>query len=77
MDCCWLPANFGITASDGTGRQLPERVKFELIVADQQVDEAVNIILRYALPESHQPNGHVRLLDISEALQIAQPGVSH
>ena len=62
-----------ITAFDGSDGQLQERVKLELIVADRQVDKAVNIILRYALPESHQPDGYVTLLDISEALQITHP----
>jgi nitrogen regulatory protein PII len=68
--------DLSITAFDGSDGHLPESVKLELIVTDQEVDKAVNIILRYALPESDQPNGHITLLDVSEALPAAPSDAS-
>jgi nitrogen regulatory protein PII len=58
------------TASNGSVGQLKEKVKLELIVADRQADKAVGIILRYAVPDAHEPNSQVTLLDVSEVLQI-------
>jgi len=62
-----------VPAFDDSDGQLQERVKLELIVADRQVDKSVSLILRYALPESREPDGHVALLDVSEVLQIIHP----
>jgi nitrogen regulatory protein PII len=62
-----------ITPGDGSADQLKERMKLELIVADRQADKAVSVILRYALTDSHEPDGHVTLLDVSEVLQITHP----
>jgi nitrogen regulatory protein PII len=62
-----------IPSFDGFDGPLQERVKLELIVADRQVDKAVSLILRYALPEFREPDGHVALLDVSEVLQITHP----
>ena len=52
---------------------LAERVKLELLLPDRQVDKAVSVILRYALPDSHEAGGHVTLIDVSEALRITPP----
>jgi Nitrogen regulatory protein PII len=52
---------------------LRNRVKLELIVPDRQADKAVSVILRHALTDSHEPDGHVTLLDVSEVLQITHP----
>jgi nitrogen regulatory protein PII len=62
-----------ITLSDGFDRQLQERVKLALIVADRQLDKAGSVIFRYALPKSHEPDGLVTLLDVTEVLQIRHP----
>jgi nitrogen regulatory protein PII len=62
-----------ITSPNGSSRELRERVKLELIVADRQIDKALAIILRHALADSHEPEGHVTLLDISEVFQITHP----
>jgi nitrogen regulatory protein PII len=58
---------------NGSTDGLRERVKLELIVADRQADKAVSVILRHALADSQEPEGHVTLLDISEVLQITHP----
>jgi nitrogen regulatory protein PII len=58
---------------NGSAEGLKERVKLELIVADRQADKAVSVILRHALADSQEPEGHVTLLDISEVLQITHP----
>ena len=52
---------------------LRNRVKLELIVPDRQADKAVSVILRHALGDPQEPEGHVTLLDISEVLQIVHP----
>ena len=62
-----------ITVTNGSDAQLKERVKLELIIGDRQADKAVAVILRHALSESHEPHGHVTLLDVSEVLQITDP----
>jgi len=62
-----------ITPHNGSADQLEERVKLELIVADRQADKVVGVILRHALTDSPDPDGHVTLLDVSEALQITHP----
>jgi nitrogen regulatory protein P-II 1 len=62
-----------ITPDNGSADQLNERVKLELIVGDRQADKAVSVILRHALTDSHEPGGHVTLLDVSEVLQIIHP----
>jgi nitrogen regulatory protein PII len=62
-----------ITPHNGSVDQLDERVKLELIVGDRQADKAVSVILRHALTDSREPDGHVTLLDVSEALQITHP----
>jgi nitrogen regulatory protein PII len=62
-----------ITPMNGHDGRLKEGTKLELIVADRQVDKAVGVILRYALTGSHEPDGHVTLLDVSEVLKITHP----
>ena len=62
-----------ITPHNGSVDQLTQKVKLELIVGERQADKAVSVILRYALTDSHEPDGHVTLLDISEVLQITHP----
>jgi len=62
-----------ITPHNGSIDQLDERVKLELIVGDRQADKAVSVILRHALTDSHEPDGHITLLDVSEVLQITHP----
>jgi nitrogen regulatory protein PII len=58
---------------NGSGNELKERVKLELIVADRQADKAVSVILRQALADPQEPGGHVTLLDVSEVLEITHP----
>jgi nitrogen regulatory protein PII len=62
-----------VTPHNGSIDQLSERVKLELIVGERQADKAVSVILRHALTDSQEPDGHVTLLDISEVLQITHP----
>jgi nitrogen regulatory protein PII len=62
-----------ITSHNGSVDQLNEGVKLELIVGERQTEKAVSVILRHALTDSHEPNGHVTLLDVSEVLQITHP----
>jgi nitrogen regulatory protein PII len=62
-----------ISPHNGSADQLKERVKLELIVGDRQADKAVSVILRHALTDSHEPDGHITLLDISKVLQITHP----
>lgn len=52
---------------------LKEKIKVELIIPDRQVDKAVNVILRHAINESTERDGHVTLLNVDEILQITQP----
>ena len=52
---------------------LKEKIKVELIVPDRQIDKAVNVILRHAISESTERDGHVTFLNVDELLQIAQP----
>ncbi len=65
--------NHPTTLHNGSARQLKERIKLELIVGDRQADKAVSVILRHALTDSSEPDGHVTLLDVSEVLQITNP----
>jgi nitrogen regulatory protein PII len=58
---------------NGSGDELKDRVKLELIVGDRQADKAVSVILRHALADSQETAGNVTLLDVSEVLQIAHP----
>lgn len=62
-----------IPPHNGSADQLKERVKLELIVSDRQADKAVSVILRHALTDSSEPDGHVTLLNVSEVLQISHP----
>jgi nitrogen regulatory protein P-II 1 len=64
------PSNRAGGDSDGS---LKEKVKVELIVPDRQIDKAVNVILRHAMTESSERDGHVTLLNVDEILQITQP----
>ena len=52
---------------------LKEKIKVELIVSERQIDKAVNVILRHAITESADRDGHVTLLNVDEILQITQP----
>jgi len=67
-----------IRNEDRTAVSLVSRIKIELIVADQQVDKAVEVILRHAVgdpsaTEVDEDHGHLMLLHIDEILQIAPP----
>jgi nitrogen regulatory protein PII len=67
-----------ISNENGTADSLHSRIKIELIVADPQVDKAINVILRHAISDpsesgAHEHEGHVTLLHIDEILQIAPP----
>ena len=63
---------FDRTAGD-SDESLKEKIKVELIVPDRQIDKAVNAILRHAVTESSERDGHVTLLDVNEILQIGEP----
>jgi nitrogen regulatory protein PII len=65
--------NHPITAHNGFADELKERIRLELIVGDRQADRAVSVILRYALTDSSETDGHVTLFDVSEVLQITHP----
>ena len=65
--------NHPTTVHSGSASQLKERIKLELIVGDRQADRAVSVILRHALTDSAETDGHVTLLDVSEVLQITHP----
>jgi nitrogen regulatory protein PII len=52
---------------------LTDKIKIELIIADRQIDKAVNVILRHATAESSDRYGHVTLLNVDEMLQITEP----
>jgi nitrogen regulatory protein PII len=64
------PPNHTAVNSD---ESLKEKIKVELIVPDRQIDKAVNVILRYAITEPTDRDGHVTLLNVDEILQITQP----
>ncbi|MBV8102926.1 MAG: P-II family nitrogen regulator [Verrucomicrobia bacterium] len=65
----------GPSHSTGTNSDEPlkEKIKVELIVPDRQVDKAVNVILRHAMTDAPDRDGHVTLLNVDELLQITQP----
>jgi nitrogen regulatory protein PII len=60
-------------STDHPDESLKERIKVELIVSDRQIDKAVNVILRHAMTDSTDRDGHVTLLNVDEILQITQP----
>jgi len=64
------PSNCTAGSSD---ESLKQKIKVELIVPDRQIDKAVNVILRHAMSESSERDGHVTLLDVDEILQITRP----
>ena len=64
------PSNCTAGSSD---ESLKEKIKVELIVPDRQIGKAVNVILRHAVSESTERDGHVTLLNVDEILQITQP----
>ena len=64
------PAN---RTAENSGESLKEKIKIELIIPDRQIDKAVNVILRHAMTESTERDGHVTLLNVDEILQITQP----
>jgi nitrogen regulatory protein PII len=59
--------------AENSDESLKEKIKVELIVPDSQIDKAVNVILRHAVTESTERDGHVTLLNVEEILQITQP----
>jgi nitrogen regulatory protein PII len=59
--------------AENSDESLKEKIKVELIIPDRQIDKAVNVILRHAISESTERDGHVTLLNVDELLQIAQP----
>jgi nitrogen regulatory protein PII len=57
---------------------LDSRIKIELVVADHQMDKAVQVILRHAVGDPSatgvdEDHGHLMLLHIDEILRIAPP----
>jgi len=64
------PAN---RTAENADESLKEKIKVELIIPDRQIDKAVNVILRHAITESTERDGHVTLLNVDEILQITQP----
>ncbi|MBV8813868.1 MAG: P-II family nitrogen regulator [Verrucomicrobia bacterium] len=67
-----------IGTENGSADSLHSRIKIELIVADPQVDKAINVILRHAVSDpsesgADEHGGQVTLLHIDEILQIAPP----
>ncbi|HTD16412.1 MAG TPA: P-II family nitrogen regulator [Chthoniobacterales bacterium] len=59
--------------AESADESLKEKIKVELIIPERQVDKAVNVILRHAITESTEHDGHVTLLNVDEILQITQP----
>ena len=57
----------------GSDESLTDKIKIELIIADRQIDKAVNVILRHAMTQSSDRHGHVTLSHVDEILQITQP----
>lgn len=67
-----------IRNDDRTTVLLDSRIKIELIVADHQIDKAVEVILRHAVGDPSatgvdEDHGHLMLLHIDEILQITPP----
>jgi nitrogen regulatory protein PII len=60
-------------STEHSEESLKEKIKVELIVSDRQVDKAINVILRRAISESTERDGHVTLLNVDEMLQLTQP----
>jgi nitrogen regulatory protein P-II 1 len=60
-------------AGGDSDESLKDKIKVELIVPDRQIDKAVNVILRHAMTDSSDHDGHVTLLNVDEILQITQP----
>ena len=61
-----------------TAVSLDSRIKIELVVADHQVDKAVQVFLRHAPGDPSatgvdEDHGHLMLLHIDEILRIAPP----
>jgi nitrogen regulatory protein PII len=65
--------NHPTTLRNGSAGGLKKRIKLELIVGDRQADQAVSVILRHALTDSSETDGHLTLLDVNEVLQITHP----
>jgi nitrogen regulatory protein PII len=62
-----------IRAENDQNEALQPKIKVELIVSDRQAEKAVNVILRHAITDSDEPDGHVALVNVDEVLQITQP----
>jgi nitrogen regulatory protein PII len=67
------PHDHPTTVRNGSAGGLKKRIKLELIVGDRQAEKAVSVILRHALADSSEADGHVTLLDVHEVLQITHP----
>ena len=67
------PHDHPTTVRNGSAGGLKRRIKLELIVGDRQAEKAVSVILRHALTDSSETDGHVTLLDVHEVLQITHP----
>ena len=66
------PHDHPTTVRNGSAGGLKRRIKLELIVGDRQAEKA-SVILRHALTDSSETDGHVTLLDVHEVLQITHP----
>lgn len=62
-----------IPAQKGGSKKFQERVKLELIVEDSEAEKAVNIILRYARPQSNEECGQIVVLEVNTILP-SEPG---
>jgi nitrogen regulatory protein PII len=53
------PHDHPTTVRNGSAGGLKRRIKLELIVGDRQAEKAVSVILRHALTDSSETDGHV------------------
>jgi nitrogen regulatory protein PII len=59
--------------SGNSDESLTDKIKVEFIIADRQIDKAINVILRHGMTESSDRYGHVTLSPVDEILQITEP----
>jgi nitrogen regulatory protein PII len=60
-----------VPAEKRESKKFQERIKLELIMADSEVEKAVNIILRHARPQSDQEGGQIAVLEVNEILSAS------
>jgi len=52
---------------------LQPKIKVELIISDRQAEKAVNVILRHAITDPPEHEGHLTVVNVDEILEITQP----